>query len=515
VTASEALPTGGAGTIGSGTKTRPVRCWLPESPPHLDPHGGVDESSMRLHAAMFEGLFRPGPDGEAVPALAETVRVSRDGLTVDITLRREAYWSDGVPVTAQHFQVCVERALEPGTPLRAAWQMYPIRGARERHRGEAGPELGLELRSDRELRLSLAEPMPRLGELLMLPALAPLRPDRLPPLTSALTAEGATAADAAALTDWWLSAPVSGPYRPARLSAGDHYGYLRNESHWDAERMPPHPLEFRIGGDPLDRYARGEVDLAWVDAQRLAERGSADTTVVTEGTTVFAVVNCGRAEFADQRIRDALAYSLDRERWVAESRSLALPLTRLVPRTPGSAGYLSAYPLAAPGGSPQPLLRGSTLTLSCGNSADRLREATALADQLAQGTGATVELRPLPSFDLYWSVKRGDYQLALLAWRADFDDPLACLREHVSNGAAGNQSKWSDPAYDELIARARRTPEGAKRSPLLAEAERRVLDHHAVLPLGQHRKAWLIRPGLSGMVFRATGTAVDSRWARW
>lgn len=504
MTAYEAVP-----AAGTATTTRPVRCWLPDDPPNLDPHGGVDEWSMRLHAAVFEGLFRPGPDGTAVPGLAERARVSDDGRTVDVTLRPGLCWSDGAPLTAHDFLTTVERAVEPGTPLRAAWQMYPIGGARERHRGEAGPQLGVEVVADTELRLTLAEPMPCVEELLMLPALAPLRADRLPPLPGT-----------GSLDDWWRTVPASGPYRPAEPAGGARYRFVRNERHWDAGRLPPHPLEYRIGGDPLRRYADGEVDVVSLDPERLAALPdgwlSPDRlTRVTEGTAVFAAVNTGRPEFAEQAVRDALAYSLDRERLIEAAGSPALPLARLVPATPGGAGYLAEHPLAAATGRPEPLLRGTTLVLNCGSSPGQVREARALAGQLAAGTGAEIEVNPLSYFDLYWSVKRGDYQLALLAWRADFDDPLACLREHVSDGAAGNQSKWSDPAYDGLIARARRTAEGPARRALLAEAERRVLAHHAVLPLWQRRRSWLIRPGLSGAVFRATGTAVDLRWAHW
>ena len=55
---------------------------------------------------MFEPLLSADARGNTVPMLAAAVPtqanggISADGLTITYRLRRDAYWSDGVPVTA-------------------------------------------------------------------------------------------------------------------------------------------------------------------------------------------------------------------------------------------------------------------------------------------------------------------------------------------------------------------------------------------------------------------------------
>src|SRR5262249_61638360 len=49
---------------------------------------------------LFRGLLQADRDDNVVPALAEDLRVSPDGTTYRLRLRRDARWSDGQPVSA-------------------------------------------------------------------------------------------------------------------------------------------------------------------------------------------------------------------------------------------------------------------------------------------------------------------------------------------------------------------------------------------------------------------------------
>ncbi len=72
-------------------------------PESIDPHlvEGVPEHA--IYMSLFEGLTTYDPETAlAVPGLAESWDVSDDGMTYTFYLR-EAYWSDGVQITAQQF----------------------------------------------------------------------------------------------------------------------------------------------------------------------------------------------------------------------------------------------------------------------------------------------------------------------------------------------------------------------------------------------------------------------------
>jgi peptide/nickel transport system substrate-binding protein len=89
------------------TVTRPDRGGtyvegLAGSPQYLNPllsqYNAVDGL---LTALLFNGLTKLDEQGDVVPDLAQSVKVSDDGLTYDFTLRAGLTWHDGAPVTAQ------------------------------------------------------------------------------------------------------------------------------------------------------------------------------------------------------------------------------------------------------------------------------------------------------------------------------------------------------------------------------------------------------------------------------
>ena len=83
-----------------------LRIAVTEEPKNLDPLLAGTTIEIFIDRLMFEPLLSADPRGDTVPMLAATVPtqanggISADGLTITYRLRRDAYWSDGVPVTA-------------------------------------------------------------------------------------------------------------------------------------------------------------------------------------------------------------------------------------------------------------------------------------------------------------------------------------------------------------------------------------------------------------------------------
>jgi peptide/nickel transport system substrate-binding protein len=96
-----------AGGRHSWSRAGTLRVAISEEPKNLNPllFGTTTESFVdRL---MFEPLLSADPSGNAVPMLAVDVPakgnggISADGLAIRYRLRHDAYWSDGVPVSAR------------------------------------------------------------------------------------------------------------------------------------------------------------------------------------------------------------------------------------------------------------------------------------------------------------------------------------------------------------------------------------------------------------------------------
>jgi len=84
----------------------------PEPTQGLDPNVGAADASRIPMAMMYETLTELDESGEVVGSLAEGWEVSADGLTYTFTLRPDAAFSDGTPVTADDVVFSFERMQE-------------------------------------------------------------------------------------------------------------------------------------------------------------------------------------------------------------------------------------------------------------------------------------------------------------------------------------------------------------------------------------------------------------------
>src|SRR5688500_2377911 len=98
--ASTALGAVGQGITGGGGEDGILRLAGPVDLQTLDPAKAKDLGTLFLVRQLFTGLTRLDDDLQPVPALAETIDVSEDGLTYTFTLRRVARFADGRDISA-------------------------------------------------------------------------------------------------------------------------------------------------------------------------------------------------------------------------------------------------------------------------------------------------------------------------------------------------------------------------------------------------------------------------------
>lgn len=85
----------------------------------LDPHKAISAGTKEVLFNIFEGLVKLDPDGNLIPAVAESYQISTDGMTYTFTLREGVKFHDGNPVTADDIVYSVKRSagmLEPKDP---------------------------------------------------------------------------------------------------------------------------------------------------------------------------------------------------------------------------------------------------------------------------------------------------------------------------------------------------------------------------------------------------------------
>lgn len=93
------------------------------SPRFVNPLLAFTDADRDLTALTYAGLMGTDGEGNLVPVLAERYRVSEDGQEYTFSLREDAKFSDGTPVTADDVVFTVEKAQDPAlrSPELANW----------------------------------------------------------------------------------------------------------------------------------------------------------------------------------------------------------------------------------------------------------------------------------------------------------------------------------------------------------------------------------------------------------
>lgn len=93
------------------------------SPRFINPLLAISDADLDLSALTYAGLMGLSGTGGLVPVLAKSYTISADGKTYVFTLRTDAKFSDGTPVTASDVTFTIQKAQDSAlkSPVYAAW----------------------------------------------------------------------------------------------------------------------------------------------------------------------------------------------------------------------------------------------------------------------------------------------------------------------------------------------------------------------------------------------------------
>jgi peptide/nickel transport system substrate-binding protein len=85
----------------------------------LDPHKAVAAGTKEVMFNVFEGLMKPTPDGDLIPAVADHYELSEDKTTYTFTLRQGVQFHNGEPVETRDVVYSIQRCADDseGEPL--------------------------------------------------------------------------------------------------------------------------------------------------------------------------------------------------------------------------------------------------------------------------------------------------------------------------------------------------------------------------------------------------------------
>lgn len=136
----------------------------------LDPNYNYSATAVGMIGNVNEGLYKYGPDGNITLGLASDVQISEDGLTYTFTIRDDAYWSNGDPVTANDFWYSWRRLADPANSCTYAYMLITagVKNAMNVIYGEGYTldDLGVSCPDERTFVVELETPKPYFTELL-------------------------------------------------------------------------------------------------------------------------------------------------------------------------------------------------------------------------------------------------------------------------------------------------------------------------------------------------------------
>ncbi len=489
---------------------------LSGDPATLSPQEATDESSALVVQQLYEGLYNLRADGATVPAAATSYRLSSDGTVYTVTLRAEAKWSDGKPLTAQHFVDGVCKALEPATGNDYYYLMTDIAqvtGAKAFAAGNTADckKVGVKAADDHTLQISLERPASFFPKLLTMQIFFPARVDITPTVAGG---------------------PVTnGPYTLAERVPGQRLALQASPSYWNASQVGLKRIEFTIVpelADQLAQYKQG--DLA------VAEFPGAETAVVMADPTFakelrvlgrpgvsYIGLNTQAGPAKSVAFRKAVASAIDRKKLIEDvlKQRWHVPAQSVVPPDiPGSQAKDPAVGLPynpeaarrflteAGYGPDKPVPPVELWINSEGNNELIFKAVADMLDRVGIPTRLTTSKWVVYRDALdacnkpnHASAARTPaecvYSLYRMGWVMDYADPSAMLDVVFNPKSAFQYTGWQSKEYEDLLAQAMTEKDEAKRLELYKTAEKVLLNEEAVVvPLQYYDRTLLVKDGV-------------------
>lgn len=473
------------------------------NPTSLDPHRVEDGDTIDLLQQVYEGLVTWGEDSKVKPLLAEKWEEQDGGKTYLFTLKKGVKFHNGREVTAEDVKWSFERAADPAlkSPI-AGTYLNDIVGVTDKLNGKATEVSGVKVVGPLQVSITIDQPRVYFLDKLTYLCAAVLPKESVPaqePISKPEEMDG------------------TGPFRctqfipnqSAKLEAFKEY-------HDGAPKVDQIDRPVILdAATRLLKYKNGELDLVMLERQDV--EGIKQDPKLEPELKFFdrpAIWYLGMAPnsyppFRDRRVRRAFAMAVDKEVIVNEllggvNKVANGILPAGVSGHRESANFIQFNPeqgrkllaeAGYPGGKGLPPLEMNFRD----SRPDVKTAAVAIAGQLKEHLGVTVNIRSMEWAAYLEKRNRSELQIFHMRWAADYLDPENFLSLMLSTTGAENRMGYSNKEFDALCARADTMPASAERLELYARAEDIVLQDAPWVPIYFQRDAELISSKVKGL----------------
>ena len=500
--------------VEAGNREQILHVGNASEPRGLDPTIANSNTESHILVALYEGLVNYSADAREIePGTAERWDVSPDGKTYIFHLRKDLKWSNGDPLTADDFLYSFRRLAEPSLGAELANYLDPVVGWRDFREGRTHDPAALGLRAPDALtfEITLTVRTPYLLGLFANYPFYPLHRASIDKLDARLKRDGAWTRPGVMVTN--------GPFRLKEWRVNDALIVEKNPNYRDAahvrlKEIVFHPID---NLDTEERNFRGgllhvtrNVPVAKLDDYRKQKSPllKADPLVQTK----YITFNVAKAPFDDLRVRQAFAWTVDRDLLVKtvlrDGSRAADNLT-----VPGSgsmnngAGYRSRSRLLLdpdkaravlaaagfPGGAGFPKVE----LVFTGAHPGEQAMTEAIQAMWQKELGVRVDL--VAQEEKVWldTLRTKNFQLLFDGWSAQVNDPVDML-QIFKGDSPNNDANWVSKGYDEEFDAAANASDDILRELHLQTMDAVLNEQLPVIPLFYRNQNYLVQPTVQG-----------------
>lgn len=478
---------------------------IKDEPASLDPMKAVGLPEIQVMRDLFEGLTNQDAHGKIVPGVAQSWS-SNDNKTWIFTLRKDARWSNGEPVTAQDFVYSWQRLVEPKNSSPFAWfaALSGIENAEAITKGQmSADKLGVSATDGNHLKVTLSRPVPWFPSMVANAAMYPVS-------RKVIEKEG----------DSWTSPGKlvgNGAYQLQDRVVNEKIVLVRNANYWDDKKSVLTKVTFipiNEESSATKRYRANDIDITESFPKNmyalLKKELPGQVYTPDQLGTYYYAFNTEKGPTADVRVRKALSWSIDR-RIIAEKvlGTGEKPAWHFTPDVTAGFTPMKSYLqqhsqqelnaqakalLTAAGYGPGKPLH---LTLLYNTSESHQKIAIAVASMWKKNLGVDVTLQNQEWKTYIDSRNSGNFDVIRASWIGDYNEPSTFL-SLLTSTHTGNIARFRSADYDAVITKASTETSVAARNTDYNKAEQIIADQAPIAPIYQYTNGRLIKPWVKG-----------------
>lgn len=435
----------------------------------IDPYDSLDTISMNVTKSFYEGLFTFDKDMKIVPVLATGYKVSDDGLTYTVSLKKGVKFSDGEEFTASAVKANFDRVLNPKNALSRYALFNNI--------------ASVEPLDDYTVAFHLKKQFSAFINKLAHPSAVMMCPKLLE------KAHGDKKITA-------FNSCGTGPFIQEKYNPAEYLKVKKNPNYRIAGLPKLDGITFRPtpeAGTVAAMLKTGEADYAIVVAPEqvasLKKDGKVEVEVVPSIVQRQAYINVTKKPFDDVRVRYALNYAINKDALVkVVYRGYALPATGIAPKGVDFATQFGEWPydpkkakeLLKEAGYPN----GFTATMWAASNTTAYQKLLQFMQQQLAQVGVKVEVRALEAGQRVALVEspkgpaESTSNMVIWGWSASTGELDWQMRPLLNTQSwpptLSNFGYYSNPKVDKLMDEALATTDRAKKQAIYDEAQKIV-----------------------------------------